>query len=194
MLDVQGRIDVDAGGEQFLHVLPALGVARARDVGVGQLVHQEQARPSRQGGIEVELRQLPAAIGDLAPGQDLQAVQQNGGLGAAVGLRDTHHDIHALVVLLPGRDQHGVGLAHPGAAAEEDLQPPAALLRLLALDLLQQGVGVWALVGHRGPLAWCTGHGLRILGVGMAAEVPAVGRVGEGAGTGCGRRMARSHQ
>jgi hypothetical protein len=65
-----------------------------------------------------------------------------------VGLGDADHDIHPLVVLLPGGPQHTLGLAHPGAAAEEDLQAPAVLLLLLPLDLLQQGVGVWALVWH----------------------------------------------
>ncbi len=47
--------DVDAGVEQFLDVLPALGVARAGRVGVRQLVDQDQRRLARQRGVEVEL-------------------------------------------------------------------------------------------------------------------------------------------
>ena len=42
VLHVHRRPDVDAGVEQLLHVLPALGVARARRVAVRQLVEQHQ--------------------------------------------------------------------------------------------------------------------------------------------------------
>jgi hypothetical protein len=51
VLHVQGGEHVDAGVEQLLHVLPALGVARARRVGVRELVDQQhgglRARPRR---------------------------------------------------------------------------------------------------------------------------------------------------
>src|SRR5574340_342426 len=40
MLDVDRRVDVDPGGQELLHVLPALLVARAGGVGVGELVDQ----------------------------------------------------------------------------------------------------------------------------------------------------------
>ena len=36
VLDVEGGPDVDAGGEQLFHVLPALRMPRPRDVGVGE--------------------------------------------------------------------------------------------------------------------------------------------------------------
>ena len=42
VLDVERGVDVDAGVEQLVHVLPALVVPRAGGVGVGQLVQQEQ--------------------------------------------------------------------------------------------------------------------------------------------------------
>ena len=48
VLDVDRSEDVDAGGEQFLNVLPALGVATAGGVAVGQFVHQHQGRPGRE--------------------------------------------------------------------------------------------------------------------------------------------------
>ena len=44
MLDVEGGPHVDAGAEQFFHVLPAFGVARAGHVAVGQFVHQYHGR------------------------------------------------------------------------------------------------------------------------------------------------------
>ncbi len=44
VLDVERGPDVDAGVEQFLDVLPALGMAAARHVACARLVDQQQAR------------------------------------------------------------------------------------------------------------------------------------------------------
>ena len=52
MLDVQCGPDVDAGSQQFLDVLPALGVAAARHVGVRQLVQQEEGGAARKRVLE----------------------------------------------------------------------------------------------------------------------------------------------
>ena len=49
VLDVQGREDIDAGRKQLLDVLPALGVAAAGRVGVGELVDQRELRLPRLG-------------------------------------------------------------------------------------------------------------------------------------------------
>ena len=48
VLDVEGGPYVDAGAEQFFDVLPAFGVARAGDVGMGVFVNQQQAGTTRQ--------------------------------------------------------------------------------------------------------------------------------------------------
>ena len=42
MLDVYRGPDVYAGSEQLVDILPALGVAQARGVGVGELIDQQQ--------------------------------------------------------------------------------------------------------------------------------------------------------
>ena len=54
MLHIQGGEDVDTGAEELLDVFPALGVAGAGDVGVRQLVHQDQFGPAGEGGVQVE--------------------------------------------------------------------------------------------------------------------------------------------
>ena len=51
MLDVQRSPDVDAGGEQLLDVLPPLGVAGTRGVGMCELIHQQQRRPAGKRGV-----------------------------------------------------------------------------------------------------------------------------------------------
>ena len=66
VLDVERRPDVDAGAEQLVDVLPALGVARSGDVGVRELVDEDQRRacaPARRRGRTP--RSVPAAGIDL---------------------------------------------------------------------------------------------------------------------------------
>ena len=48
-------IDVDPGGEQLLDVLPALGVAGAGDVGVGEFVHERHLRAPGEDRVHVHL-------------------------------------------------------------------------------------------------------------------------------------------
>ncbi|GAA2952531.1 hypothetical protein GCM10011428_85340 [Streptomyces violaceus] len=55
VLDVDGRDHVDARRQQLLHVLPALGVAGAGDVRVGEFVHQGDLGAAVQDGVEVHL-------------------------------------------------------------------------------------------------------------------------------------------
>jgi hypothetical protein len=65
MLDVDRGEDVDAGVEQLLHVLPALVVSAARDVGMGQFVDNERRGPARQRGVKIEFGELVAAVFDF---------------------------------------------------------------------------------------------------------------------------------
>ncbi|MOA66966.1 hypothetical protein D3C78_1939280 [compost metagenome] len=61
MLDVHGRPDIQACVQQLRDILPALGVARAGDVAVRELVHQNQRigmlHPESQRRVEIEFRQ-----------------------------------------------------------------------------------------------------------------------------------------
>ena len=86
MLDVERGPDVDAGRQQFVDVLPALGMAAAGHVGVGVFVDQQQARPARQRRVEIELLHDLVAVDDRLARQDLEAFDQLLGLAAAVGL------------------------------------------------------------------------------------------------------------
>ena len=56
MLDVERGPDVDAGRDQLLHVLPALGMAAVGRVGVGEFVDDDQLRLALQGRVDVEFR------------------------------------------------------------------------------------------------------------------------------------------
>ena len=155
VLHVHGAPHVDAGGQQLLHVLPALGVARAGGVAVRQLVEQHQWRlgaarvfePEGQRGVEVELAQHALAVGHRLERQARQALGHGFGLGAAMRFDQAHHQRHALPLRRARRRQHGVGLAHAGRGAKENLQPAALGLRFVMAHLRQQRVGVGALLG-----------------------------------------------
>ncbi|MNV02213.1 hypothetical protein D3C71_924430 [compost metagenome] len=62
VLDVDRGVHVDAGGEQFLNVLPALFVTAAGCVGVGQFVYQYQFRFGHEQAVEVHFLKLDASV------------------------------------------------------------------------------------------------------------------------------------
>jgi hypothetical protein len=51
VLDVERRIDVDAGIEQLLDVVPALRMTRAFGVGMRKLVDENERRAALERGI-----------------------------------------------------------------------------------------------------------------------------------------------
>jgi len=126
--------------KQLLDVVPALGVARARGVGVGELVDDDESRATLERGVEIELAQLRAAVLDRARGEDLEAPEKRCGIGALVRLDDADDDVHALARFARG-EQHGVGLAHAGCRAEEDLQPAAPALASSRCTLASRASG-----------------------------------------------------
>jgi hypothetical protein len=153
VLYVERGEDVDARVEQLLHVLPALRVARSLHVRVRQLIDQDQCRPARERPIEIEFRQLLAAMEHRARREDLESLQQRRGLAPPVRLDDADQHFAALGLELARRGQHAVGLADAGGRAEIDAQLAAMGGGFLAVDLGQQPVGIWPVVS--GPL-----HGL----------------------------------
>ena len=150
VLHIERGPDVHAGAQQFLHILPALGVARARRVAVGQLVQQQHLRPGLEGRVDIKLPQHLAAVRHLPQRQLWQAFKQFPGFAPAMGLHQP--DQHRLPCRLGtlGRLQHGKGLAHAGAGAKVDAQLAARHGRLVCAQLGQQGIGVGAEVGGGG--------------------------------------------
>ena len=125
VLDVDGRDDVDAGGQELLDVLPAFGVAAAGDVGVGELVDQRHPRAPGQDGVDVHLGERGAPIGDGAAGDDLEPGDHLLGVLAAVGLHEPDHHVGAAFDAAVSLTEHGVGLAHPRRCSEVDPELPA---------------------------------------------------------------------
>ncbi|EPJ41365.1 putative Sensor protein KdpD [Streptomyces afghaniensis 772] len=120
VLDVDGRDDVDACREQFLHVLPALGVAGAGDVRVCEFVHQGDLRAAGEDGVEVHLREDAAPVLQLPARHLLQPVQHQLGAGPAVVLDEGDHAVGAPLDAAVRLGQHRVRLADARCRTEVD--------------------------------------------------------------------------
>jgi hypothetical protein len=124
VLDVEGGDDVDAGSQQLLDVLPALLVAGAGGVGVGQLVDQAHLGPAPEDGVDVHLGQVRAPVVDPSAGHHLEVTQLGLGAGPVMGLDQADHHVGAPLTPPPALVEHGEGLAHPGGGTEQDAQRP----------------------------------------------------------------------
>ena len=142
VLDVQGREDINAGVQQFEHVLVTFGVAGAGRIGVGELIHQRELRTARQHRVQVHLRERDAAIVAAEARDDRQALGQRIGFLAPVGLDVTDDDVPTGGQLTSRGFEHRVGLADARGHAEEDLQLAPLLASILLLDSRQERVWV----------------------------------------------------
>ncbi|PBJ15270.1 hypothetical protein BSG18_57610 [Pseudomonas ogarae] len=122
MLDIDGGVDIDASREQFLNVLPALGMATAGGIAVGQFVHQDQGRAGGEQAVEVHFLKHHTAIFRAHQRLLRQAAEQRFGFASTVSLHHSGDDLHALTQLGVGRLQHGVGLADTWGRAKKDLE------------------------------------------------------------------------
>lgn len=102
-----------------------------------QLIHQNQRRTAGEGGVEIELIDVPPAMGKPPRRQSAQALQHRGGLFTAVGLRHANQNIQpwrAAAALPPASPV----FSHPGAGAKEHFQFAA----MRGGGVLQQAVRV----------------------------------------------------
>ncbi len=155
MLDVQRRPNVDPRLQQLLDVLPPLGMARARRIGVGVFVDQQEVGFAGQRRVEVELGARAAFVIELLPRQDFQLAQQRLGLAPPVRFDDPDNDVEAFRLAAPGLAQHVERLADAWRHAEEDLEPSPAC----PADLVKEGLRVRSARLVLGHLAgrWLTG-------------------------------------
>ena len=74
VLDVDGAEDVDVGVEEEEDIFVALGVAAADDVGVGELVDEDDLGLALEDGVDVHLVEERALVVDLAGGDVFELV------------------------------------------------------------------------------------------------------------------------
>ncbi len=90
-----------------------------------QLIHQNHLRLTRQDRIHIHFIDDNPAILHRAPWNDIQPFHEFGGFSTAVRFHDAHNNINAVGFQPVCFGKHLIGLAHPRAIAEIDLQPPA---------------------------------------------------------------------
>ena len=123
MLDIERRPYVDAGREKLLDVLPALGMAAVRRIGMGEFVDDDQFGLASQRRVEVEFLDRAAVVLDLAPRQDFEPLDERARLSAAMRFDEPDDDVDSFLLQAPRVLQHRESLADAGRGAEEHLQP-----------------------------------------------------------------------
>ena len=76
-------------------------------VGVSEFVDDDECRPARQSGVEIEFHQRMAAIGDWLTRQNLQPLEKLGGLGPAMRFDQADDNVLALAFQPLRLRQHG---------------------------------------------------------------------------------------
>jgi hypothetical protein len=142
VLNVDRRVDVDAGIEQFVDVLPALQMACALHVRMREFVDENQLRLAGERGIEIEFSELAAAVFDMRERQNLEPFKQRRGLATAMRFGDADQHIHAFVAAPLCGLQHRVRFAHTRRRTEEYLQLAALAFFFVALQLVEQLVWI----------------------------------------------------
>ncbi len=138
MLNVERRVDVDAGGEQVFDIEVALGMAAAGRVRMGKLVDQDDLRMALEDGVEIHLLKHVPVIIDLEPRDDFEAFEQGLRFRAPMRFDNADDDVRALGQLRAGGKQHLVGFADAGSRAHEHLETAAA--SIFAPGLFKQRV------------------------------------------------------
>ena len=147
MLDIDRGGDIDPRRQQFLYILPPLGVSAARRIAMRQFIDQNQPRMPFDRGVDVELVQRMALMIDPMARQYAQRFQQQRRFATTMGFRHTDDDIHPLR-LSPRRIlQHAIGLTHAWRSTQIDGQTPALLLA--RQPQIMVGIGGGGGLGHR---------------------------------------------
>ena len=154
MLDIDRREDVDTGRQQFLDILPALGVTRTRRIGMGQFIDENQFGFSGERSVDVEFTQFVTLVLDALLRNRIQTANHLRRFGASMRLDQTDDQIDTLSLQGPGGSEHGIGLADTWAGPEEDLQLAPVSLYRLCFQLRQERIRIGTLhfVVHQGLL------------------------------------------
>ncbi len=109
-----------------------------------EFVDEDQLRLAGERGVEIELAELAAAILDLRERQHVEAFEQRRGFTAAMRFGNADHHVRAFVVTAARGLQHCIGFADARRRAEKNLQPASLTFFFVALQLVEQLIGIGA--------------------------------------------------
>ena len=147
MLEVDGGDDADAAVEQFLDVLPALRIAAAGRIVVGQAVDQADLRVAAEDGREVD--DLVGAAGVLLGdrGNHFEARQDLLDVGGDLALQGADDDVLAALLAAAALVEHAEGFADARGVAQKHFEAAAPFPPLIRLDTAQQFFGIGPAIG-----------------------------------------------
>src|SRR5262249_18951841 len=127
------------------HVLVALGMTATWYVGMGELIHQYQARVSFDCCIEIEFAQNAIDVDSGLARQNVKALQQCFCFLATMGFNHTNDDVDTLFEFGARRLEHFIGLANSRSGADEDLQT-TSITALFSPHFCKQSLGRGTLI------------------------------------------------
>ena len=150
MLDVERGVDVDAAVQQLLHVLPPLGMPDAGALlwassSTSSSAGCRASAASRSNSARVVVRYSTWRAGRRSRPASKASVSARPCVSTQPMTTSTCSAWRTWAAL-----EHGVGLAHAGRRAQEDLEPPVVPAALGGAHLGQEriGVGSAGLHGH----------------------------------------------
>ena len=120
VLDVDGRVDVDAAAQELFNVEIALWVTAAGRIGVGEFIDKHDLRTAGDDAVKVHLFKPLAFVFDTPARDDFEAFQKGFRFLAAMGLYNADDDVIAVLFSGAGLLQHFVGLADARRRPHED--------------------------------------------------------------------------
>ncbi len=151
MLNVDRRPYVDAGIDKLLDVLIPLRMTAVAEIGMGEFVHDDHLRATRQCRVDIKLLQRTTAVLHVPQRKNLQPFEQRRSLAAPMGLDKPYDDVDAFFLEAPRTHEHRICFADTGGCAEKERQLPPPVL----FGQRQQGIGIRAarlvaiILGHR---------------------------------------------
>src|SRR5262249_73125 len=121
LLDDHRRVDVDAVAEDLVDVVPAMRMAGALEVRLGQGVDDHDVALAGRGSVGGGLPGGGQAL-DGGGGDDLEMTQQSFRIRIVVGVEEADDDVAPRLEHAARGDEHRESLSHAGEGAEEDLQ------------------------------------------------------------------------
>jgi hypothetical protein len=113
-----------------------------------QFVNDHERRVSRQSRVNVQFRDIPAAMGLYPARQDFQAVEEGFRFLPAVGFHNPNDDVDAFFPPLLSGAEHRIGFTHARGGAEKYLQFTLALTLLLDDSPVKEFVGIGSFRFH----------------------------------------------
>src|SRR5271166_3610727 len=115
VLDVDGRVDIDAVVQKLLDIEITFGMTAAGRIGMSQLVDKHDLRTPCNDGVEVHFLEQLSLIFETPAWNDLEALEQSLRLLAPVGFNDADSDIVTVRFSGPRLLQHLISLADAGS-------------------------------------------------------------------------------